>query len=178
MTDSLQNEHLARRDLLVAGLGLLLSLAGFADPALAQRRRRRRLQRRRRAVTRRALRRFRRRGGGLEERARTAVRKGEIRRLREVYRVVRQRSGSEVIDVDLHQRAGGWVYALRVVTPRGRVRDVFLDARTLKILHLSVAADGFDGVPLPRQLELPPNPASKLPTEQVPLPPRPRRGLE
>ncbi len=135
-----------------AGLAAVIALA-FATPAEAKRRRRRRGRRRGRArgVRRRAIRRFRRRGGSLQTHARKAVRQGEIRPLREVMAVVRRRSNAEVLDVDLHQRSDGWIYALRILTARGRVRDVFLDARTLDLVQVSAESAG-SGVPLPPEL--------------------------
>ena len=156
-------------------------------PANAQRRRQiRRARRRRRIIRRRAIRRFQRRGGRLEERARSAIRHGDIRPLREVMAKVRRRSNAEVLDVDLHKRRRGWVYALRILTLRGRVRDVFLDARTLEVLHIG-RRTGTNGVPLPQELNdplqpsLPPKPRRIPPAQPAPIfpqsPPLPSRRL-
>jgi len=169
MTKTDQNERppadMSRRAFIVAGLTALASLA-FDTPASAKRRRRRRG--RNRVIRRRAIRRFRRRGGAIENHARQAVRQGEIRPLREVMAVVRRRSNAEVLDVDLHKRPGGWIYALRILTRRGRVRDVFLDARTLQVLRIGTGGNGGNGgVPLPPGLEEP----SLRPFE--PQPPQP-----
>ncbi len=138
---------------LSAGLGAVIALA-FATPAQAKRRRRRRGRRRSRtrAIRRQAIRRFRRRGGSLQSHARKAVRQGQIRPLREVMAVVQRRSNAEVLDVDLHQRPDGWIYALRILTAQGRVRDVFLDARTLDLVQVSAEGAG-SGVPLPSDLD-------------------------
>ena len=168
---------LNRRAVLSTGLGAVLALV-FDCPAQAKRRRRRRG--RNRVLRRRAIRRFRRRSGGrLEKRARRAIQQGEIRPLREVMAKVRRRSNAEVLDVDLHKRADGWVYALRILTVRGRVRDVFLDARTLELLRLADEG-GADGVPLPPDLMTPPRaplqPGLQEPgREQLPALPRPPR---
>lgn len=135
--------------------GLLVSMAAAAvcgmaaDPVYAQR-----FRRRMRRMRRRALRRLHRRGNGVPDRARRAIRQGEIRPLRDVLASVRRRSDAEVLDVDLHQRGGTWVYALRVLTPNGRVRDVFVDGRTLEVLNFTDAGRG-DGVPLPPDLSPP-----------------------
>lgn len=99
-------------------------------------------------MRRRALRRFRQRDRGLRKRAREAVRNGDVRPLRHVLAMVQQRSNVEVLDVDLHEHPEGWVYALRVLTAKGEIRDVFLDARTLETLHLE-PGQYEEGIPLP-----------------------------
>ncbi|MCH9765760.1 MAG: hypothetical protein K0U34_07195 [Alphaproteobacteria bacterium] len=155
-----KNRALGRRAFLISGLAVLFA-GGKSEPALAQLRRRRM-----RRIRRRALRRFRRRGGGLPDRARGAIRRGEIRPLRDVVARIRQRTGAEILDVDLHQRPQGWVYAVRVLTPNGRVRDVFVDGRSLDVLHFSDERGG-DGVPLPPELG---------PSQPLPAPPRRNGG--
>ena len=144
---------MVRREFLLTGLAALLTLVSGSD-VHAQRRRPRRarrplIKRQRAIIRRRAIRRLRRRGQGLEDQARKAVRQGEVRPLRDVMVAVRRRSNAEVLDVDLHKRPEGWVYALRILTKRGRVRDVFLDAKTLDILSIERRSDHDDGIPLP-----------------------------
>lgn len=135
----------SRRGLLMTGLAALVGCA-IAGPADAQRVRRR--MRRMRRIQRRAIRRMRRRGG-VPDQARAAIRRGDIRPLRDVVAMVRRRSNdAEILDVDLHQSQGRWVYGVRVLTAKGRVRDVFVDGRTLEVLSLNPRGDG-DGVPLP-----------------------------
>ncbi len=163
--ESADNNLIARRHFLRSGLAALIALMS-ATPTLADRRRRRRGRRRR--LRRRALRRMRRRGSRIENHARTAVRQGKIRPLREVMAKVQQRSDAEVLDVDLYKLPDGWVYALRLLTTKGRVRDVFLDARTLDVLRIEKPRGGVDGVPLPRPLQGPPPPL--LPKKPAPIP--------
>ncbi len=148
-------------------LFLAAAITTQIDPASAQP-----LRRRRRRMRRRALRRLKRRGGRIHERARQAVADGEIRPLREVMAKVRRRTNAEVLDVDLHKRPRGWIYALRVMTPRGRVRDVFLDARTLEVLHLGKST-GDVGVPLPSGLSQPGQRSTNAPSKLTPPPPTP-----
>ena len=155
---------LSRRSLLFSGFAALLF--GFSSPALADRRGRRRRGRRRRA-----FRRFRRRGGHFRDKARDALERGEIRPLREVMAKVRRHTNVEVLDVDLHRHPPGWIYALRVITPRGQVRDVFLDAATLEVLHLGESYED-DGVPLPDGLKSPKKPH----VMDKPIPPLPNRS--
>lgn len=69
-----------------------------------------------------------------DHRVQEAERRGEIRPLREVEALV-QAFDAELLDVELIESRTGWVYALRVITPHGRRRDIFLDAATLRRLH-------------------------------------------
>lgn len=166
-TQTSKSSALCRRSVLMTGLAALL-VGGVVDPAEAQRGRRR--MRRMRRMRRRAIRRLHRRGDGLPDRARGAIRRGEIRPLRDVIARVRQRSNAEILDVDLHQNGGAWVYGLRVLTPNGRVRDVFVDGRSLEVLDLKDKSVG-DGVPLPPNLmppnaQRPPPPLERLPNSR------------
>lgn len=142
----LMNPPIDRRTFLrfAAALALVAATPASAQPA------RRRARRQLRRIRRRAIRRYRQRGG-LPLDAREAVRRGDVRPLRDVLALVRRRSNAEVLDVDLYQRPTGWVYAMRVLTARGRVRDVFLDARTLEPLQIRGRQPG-NGVPLPSDL--------------------------
>ena len=145
--------------------GLAVVLGARENNAIAQpaRRRLRRLRRR-------AIRRFRRRHGpGQLDRARAAVANGEVRPLREVLALIQRRSGAEVLDVDLHETPRGWIYAMRVLTPNGRVRDVYFDAHTLEVIRAAAPGRG-DGVPLPPRLDQAPGPR-----RNGDLPPLPRR---
>lgn len=168
-------EIISRRKLVFAGLAL--ALFGTMDPAYAQRRRRRRRLRR---LRRRAIRRFRHRHGGIPSEARDAVRRGDIRPLRDVLAAVSRRSDAEVLDVDLHEAPRGWVYALRVLTPAGRVRDVFLDARTLEVLQVDDSPER-DGISLPPDIDgeprrdNAPDYGTPVPPPRAPIPPPPIR---
>ncbi len=155
--------NMNRRRFLIAGLTATLATACSTTPALTQPARRR-ARRQLRRIRRRAIRRFRQRGG-LPSDARDAVRRGDVRPLRDVLALVRRRSDAEILDVDLYQRPQGWVYALRLLTVRGRVRDVFLSARTLEPLSLSKDKGIHEGVPLPPELapSRPAQPGGKRP---------------
>lgn len=155
-----------RRRFLLFGLAAVVALADTTTSANAQPARRR-ARRQLRRIRRRAIRRYRQRGG-LPNDARDAVRRGEVRPLRDVLSLVRRRSNAEVLDVDLYRRPQGWVYAMRVLTVQGRVRDVFLDARTLEPLRVGRGGAG-DGARLPRGRP----PVSDIPKR---VPRQPRRG--
>ena len=115
------NAQYDRRRFLLIGIAAAVALAATATSVSAQPARRRARQQLRR-IRRRAIRRYRQRGG-LPIDARDAVRRGDVRPLRDVVALVRRRSNAEVLDVDLYRRPQGWVYAMRVLTAQGRVRD-------------------------------------------------------
>lgn len=74
------------------------------------------------------------RGRG-QDRARDAMRSGEIRPLDEILATVTSRYPGRVLDVDL-QRGRQWVYRVKLLGHDGRVRYVFVDARTNRILSV------------------------------------------
>lgn len=88
-------------------------------------------------MRRRAIERFRRRGGPIAvDEARAAVARGDVQPLASVYQMITRRGGAEILDVDLFKGDRGWMYAVRVLGPRGRVRDVVLDAKSLELIEL------------------------------------------
>ena len=74
------------------------------------------------------------------ERARAALTAGEIRPLREIMGSVQVRCGGHVIEAELEEgsRDGHriWLYQLRVMTPRGDVLRLDVDAATKEILKI------------------------------------------
>lgn len=54
--------------------------------------------------------------------------------LKEVRRIVRRQIGGEILDTQLFQQNGGWVYSVRVRMNDGRVVDVGVDGQTGQIL--------------------------------------------
>ena len=142
-TDALLGPSVGRR-LFLGQILVVVALSStlIGSPALGQRGRRRRRfpgrrRRRRRRIIRRAIRRSRRRDPRVHERARRAVRRGDVRPLRDVFRLLRRQGNAEVLDVDLFTEQDRWVYAIRVLTRSGRVRDVMLDAKTLDRLQVN-----------------------------------------
>ncbi|MEG3619329.1 PepSY domain-containing protein [Magnetovibrio sp. PR-2] len=71
-----------------------------------------------------------------QERAREAVLKGEIEPLAKALKVVDKEFGGEVIEVELEDEYGGLIYEIKVLQKDGRVLEVELDAKTLKILDV------------------------------------------
>jgi uncharacterized membrane protein YkoI len=77
-----------------------------------------------------------RRRGGDHERARRALKQGEVRPLAEILADVRNSIGGEVIEVELDREDGRYVYELTVVSPSGRLLEVKVDAATGAILEV------------------------------------------
>jgi hypothetical protein len=72
-----------------------------------------------------------------QDRAREALRRGWVLPLGNVLANVRKSVPGDVLDVRLkHESDGEWVYALMVLTPDGRYRDVAVDAKSCRILWI------------------------------------------
>jgi uncharacterized membrane protein YkoI len=61
---------------------------------------------------------------------RLAVERGEIRPLVEILAVVRAKLPGEVTRVEIERKAGRWIYEFRVADAKGRLFEVYVDART------------------------------------------------
>lgn len=71
-----------------------------------------------------------------QERAREAVLKGEIVPLSDALNVVNKAFGGEVIEVELEDEHGRFVYEIKVLQNTGKVLEVELDAKSLEILEV------------------------------------------
>jgi uncharacterized membrane protein YkoI len=68
------------------------------------------------------------------ERARRALEEGLARPLAEILERVREQLGGEVVGVEFEREKGRYVYEFKVITPAGRLREVYVDAKTAEIL--------------------------------------------
>lgn len=68
------------------------------------------------------------------DRARRALREGRARPLAEILERTGAELGGEVIGVEFERENGRYVYEFKVVTPTGRLREVYVDALTAEIL--------------------------------------------
>jgi uncharacterized membrane protein YkoI len=72
------------------------------------------------------------------DRARRASERGEILSLADIYARAAARTPGRVLETELETKMDGgpprWVYELRILDARGRVRELKLDARTGKVL--------------------------------------------
>jgi uncharacterized membrane protein YkoI len=63
--------------------------------------------------------------------ARGAVERGEIRPLAEILAAsIRDKIPGEIAGVEIERKAGRWLYEFRVVGAKGRLFEVYVDART------------------------------------------------
>jgi len=56
--------------------------------------------------------------------------------LKEVRRIVRRQFGGEILDTQLYETDGGWIYRVRVLQKDGRVVDVGVDGNTGQIIDV------------------------------------------
>jgi uncharacterized membrane protein YkoI len=70
------------------------------------------------------------------DRAMEALRQGRVRPLAEILAEVEQDLGGQVVGVEFDDEDGVYVYEFRVVTDAGRLREVYVDATSGRILKL------------------------------------------
>jgi uncharacterized membrane protein YkoI len=65
-----------------------------------------------------------------QDEAREAVERGAIRPLEEILAKLRERFPGDVVKIKLEREHGLWVYEFRLLDPRGRLREITVDAAT------------------------------------------------
>jgi uncharacterized membrane protein YkoI len=70
-----------------------------------------------------------------EDRARAAVQRGEILPLEQVLAALKRGVTGEISRVELEKEGGIWVYEFKVISPRGRMIEVSVDAKTGKLIE-------------------------------------------
>jgi uncharacterized membrane protein YkoI len=70
------------------------------------------------------------------DRAREALQQGRVRPLAEILAEVDQDLGGHVVGVEFDDEDGTYVYEFRVVTDAGRLKQVYVDATSGRILDL------------------------------------------
>ena len=68
------------------------------------------------------------------ERARAALTRGDIRPLAEIYTLVRPRIDGEIVETELEREDGRWVYEIKYISRSGRMRELYIDAKTGKTI--------------------------------------------
>lgn len=61
---------------------------------------------------------------------RQAVERGEIKALAEILGAIRNQLPGDVVGVEIEQKNGRWLYELRVADKKGRLFEVYVDARS------------------------------------------------
>lgn len=74
--------------------------------------------------------------GSEQDNARQAVESGEIRSLKDILRGVRGQVDGQVLDTQLQESGGRYVYRVKVLGNDGRVRVLMVDARSGRILQV------------------------------------------
>lgn len=64
---------------------------------------------------------------------RHAVQRGEIRSLSDILAAIRNKLPGEVAGVEIERKHGRWLYEFRVVDGKGRLFEVYVDAKTATI---------------------------------------------
>ncbi|WP_296713704.1 PepSY domain-containing protein [Rhodoblastus sp.] len=65
-----------------------------------------------------------------QDEAREAVERGAIRPLEEILAKLHDRFPGEIVKIKLEREHGLWVYEFRLLDPRGRLREITVDAAT------------------------------------------------
>jgi uncharacterized membrane protein YkoI len=71
-----------------------------------------------------------------QDRARAAVEAGEVKPLNQILRSVRQQYKGQVLDSQLFDQGGRWVYRVRLLTKDGKVLDIGVDGKSGRILDV------------------------------------------
>lgn len=69
------------------------------------------------------------------DRARRALERGEVRPLAEILAALERRVEGEVVGVEFEREDGRHVYEFEVITPAGRMVEIYVDAATGAILE-------------------------------------------
>ncbi len=69
------------------------------------------------------------------DRAYRALERGEVRPLAEILAAVEERLKGEIVGVEFEREDGRHVYEFEVITPAGRLLEVYVDAATGAILQ-------------------------------------------
>ena len=70
------------------------------------------------------------------DRALKAVRKGEVLPLEQVLTIVRAKYKGAVVHTKLEREHGVWVYELKILDRNGRMREIYINAKTGKLLKI------------------------------------------
>ncbi len=71
-----------------------------------------------------------------QDRARAAVESGEVKPLGAILKAVRQKYKGQVLDTQLLDMGGRWVYRVRFLTQDGQALDIGVDGRSAQIIDV------------------------------------------
>lgn len=71
-----------------------------------------------------------------QDRARAAVQSGQVKPLNQILKAVRKQYKGEVLDAQLLDLGGAWIYRVRVLTKDGQVLDIGVDGQSGQIIDV------------------------------------------
>lgn len=80
-------------------------------------------------------------GNDDHDRARQAVQAGQVLPLPAVLERLQREVPGRVLEVELEQERGSWIYEIKLLTPAGQLTKVKLDARTAEVLRIKSRDD-------------------------------------
>ena len=75
------------------------------------------------------------------DRARQAVQAGQVLPLPTVLERLQREMPGQVLEVELEQKRGLWIYEIKLLTPAGQLTKVLLDAQTAQVLRVQARDD-------------------------------------
>ena len=75
------------------------------------------------------------------DRARQAVQAGQMLPLPTVLERLQREMPGQVLEVELEQKRGLWIYEIKLLTPAGQLTKVLLDAQTAQVLRVQARDD-------------------------------------
>lgn len=81
------------------------------------------------------------RGDHDHDRARQALEAGQVLPLPAVLERLQCEVPGQVLEVELEQEGGRWIYEIKLITPAGQLTKVKLDARTAEVLRVKARED-------------------------------------
>ena len=75
------------------------------------------------------------------DRARQAVQAGQVLPLPTVLERLQREMPGQVLEVELAQKRGLWIYEIKLLTPAGQLTKVLLDAQTAQVLRVQARDD-------------------------------------
>ncbi|MDP3084439.1 MAG: PepSY domain-containing protein [Rubrivivax sp.] len=76
------------------------------------------------------------------ERARAAVRAGEVMALPQLLEQLQRSHPGQVLELELERDDGRWIYEVKLLQADGRLLKIELDARTAQVLKIKRKGDG------------------------------------
>jgi uncharacterized membrane protein YkoI len=70
-----------------------------------------------------------------QERARWALEQGEVRPLADILGIVRSRIDGEIVETEIENEDGAWVYEIKYISKSGRMKEIYVDGLSGRIVE-------------------------------------------